>query len=223
MISWQRLTIGLSALAALACTRESGESSRFAIRAPEHLSAKGQGAFAAMPSDRAACYGINIKGVGTPVVGNQCSPPTGILLGFVGPGKEVEASVPRGSTITVELYLYLQPPGQNLPCPTFVPALAADQLSNMYLVGSSQATQVNDETAIIEIEAVFPGVGQTLAHQLSMPSVCRAPSGPSQNVPVLVSAGEQVLMGSGVVVRARAGGAAAGTVLSGSNVRVLVR
>jgi hypothetical protein len=173
-----------------------------------------------------ACYGINIKGTGATTVGNSCSPATGLLVGFVSPGESLETNVPRGLNISIELYLYLQPVGQNLPCPAFLPAVTNAQLPYMYLVGQANDVSTNEDKTVVDIDATFPGVNQNIAQQLSMSPACQAAAvpplqGPS---PYRSSSDVQLVSGTGFQVSGHAGGASPGaTILTGTNLKVIIK
>lgn len=168
----------------VACSRQAQfTQSQISITAPNILKAKL--ASDPMPTDRVACYGVNIKGAGSAAAANSCSPETAMLVGFVASGQNLTASVSKGSTLGIELYLYLEPPGVNIPCPHLQAAFGADQLLNSYLVGTASGVAVTQDQVEVDIEANFPGVAQNVAAQMSLPSSCTAspalPSGPNSN------------------------------------------
>lgn len=148
------------------CTRAKSNSSHVTFQIPM------QGSLAAMPTDRTACYGINITGAG-PANVNSCSPSTGIIAGFAEAGQTIEASVPKGNTVAVELYLYLKPVGASAPCPTLLPVFAGDQLADTYLVGTASNIPIKDDETEVDIVANFPGLTQNIAQQLSLPTSCQ--------------------------------------------------
>lgn len=183
-----RIMILIGAFCALGCQRDmSGGKSSITIRVPEahnKLSKTGGvGAMAAMPSNRKACYGINVTGPGIPINSASCGPQSGILAGFVEPGATVEVSVPKGEGRTIELYAYLQNVGDNLPCPALGASLPAAHLLNTYSVGTATNVAMTAESTVVYIDASFPGVTNHLASTLSLPSTCTAgasPTGPNK-------------------------------------------
>jgi hypothetical protein len=208
---------------AVACGRGVNEnSSSITIRAPTSLRPAGVGTLVALPTNRTACYGINVKGAGSATVGNSCSPETGLLAGFVTSGQDIKAAVPKGLTISIELILFLAPIGQTT-CPALVPAFALDQLGSMYIVGTASNISTSENDTVVTIDATFPGLTQNIAEQLSMSPTCRAAARESIPNPNSISAGAQTLSGTGVVMSARAGKPAQAIELTGTNVRMIVR
>jgi len=181
----------------LGCSRqvEQGGRSVITIRVPSAKNtfnkSGGVGAMSAMPSDRKACYGINVTGPGIQGPSNMCHPSAGIMAGFVEPGVEVSVEVPKGPNRTIELVAYLQNTGDNLPCPGYSPNMPPARLAATYKVGSA-VTDVTGPTTEVTITADFPGLANTVASQLSLPASCTVAATPTNNTP-----GFDVLSGGG--------------------------
>lgn len=171
------LTIFLS-VGAVGCQRKSADDrTTISIQAPQaenrQFKTGGIGALSVMPSDRKACYGVNVTGTGIPTQqGSSCSPVSGVLGGFVEPGGNIEVEVPKGSGRKIELYAYLQGPGENVACPQLVPTLSTAQLQHTYLIGTANDIDANSDVVTVNITASFPGLNTNLAQQLSLPATC---------------------------------------------------
>ena len=157
------------------------------------------GAMSAMPSNRKACYGVNITGpgIGTSKA-NLCSPSTGLTAGYVEPGANIELSVPRGSARKIEVFAFLQDVGQNNACSQFNPSMSAAELLNTYRIGS---TTVDIQSAVVEVNISmdFPGESNHLASLLTLPSSCTSTAG-SPNRPGFGVNGLSGVASSGSVV-----------------------
>lgn len=207
---------------AVACGRGVSEnsSSSIVIRTPSSIASSGVGAMAAIPAGRAACYGINILGVGSSH-GDSCSPPTGILAGFVSAGDTVTAQVPSKSNVKIQLFMYLKAVGSSDPCPALLPFIPAEQLDDVYMVGETSNVYVDGANMAVTINGTFPGVSQNIAQTFSIPSSCIASNsaGPTS---FSVSAGAQTMTGAGFSMTARAGKPMNQT-LTGAGFKLIVR
>lgn len=180
-----------------------GKSTRIRIQAPE---AYGKVGALSTPAGRKACYGVSISGEGingTPA--SNCSPQTGQVVGFVEAGKEIQASVNKGSGRKVELYVLLKAAGDNTACPSMTGAFSAHQLLNTYLVGSVSNLNLDSDEVVVEITASFPGEANHLAAQMALPATCTASIQQSYRSGFRVTAGRETLTGTGLILKARAG------------------
>jgi hypothetical protein len=188
----------------LGCQRSpSNVHSKMSIRVPDAANrlnkTGGVGAMSAMPSDRKVCYGVNVTGLGvTGTPATNCSPATGLLGGFVDAGGSIEMQVTRGSKRTVELYAYLESPGQNSPCPKAIGPLPATDLAQIYKVGAAYNVDMSADETTVEILAEFPGLPNNIAQELALPAVCTATSGGAVAPGFHVSAGHQTATGTGI-------------------------
>lgn len=173
------------AIFGLACTSGiPNGSSKFSIQTPS----RSVGTLATLPTDRKACYAINITDPAKKDIpetsDDPCSPPTGIVAGFVGPDESVSTVVPQG-TRTISLYLYLLPPGDNSPCPTMNAKISPKQLRDTFQVGQ-QTVSLKLESETVEFLVDFKGESLNIAKQLGLPESCVPPlATPSPTPPPL--------------------------------------
>lgn len=223
---WLVMTIILSATL-LACQRKvSGDLTTVSIQVPRaenHLQKTGGvGAMSTMPNDRKACYGINVTGPGIITQqGSSCSPVTGLLGGFVEPGSNVEVQVPKGTDRKIELYAFLEAPGENVPCPQLVPNLSSSQLIHTYLIGTASAIDTSPDVVTVDITASFPGLSTNLAQQLSLPATC-APVATDTSPHFRVTSGRQVSTGGGLKMIGVVGTTVQRGTASASGIKMLV-
>src|SRR5690606_27352661 len=121
---WRISLFIAASIFSLGCQRQASQTSTITIRVPKaaNMSRKsgGVGSMAALPSDRKSCYAVSVTGPGiTMSPSHICAPPTGLRAGFVEPGAMIEMQVPKGKDRKIELFAFLQSPGQDLPCPVF--------------------------------------------------------------------------------------------------------
>lgn len=206
--------------------RELNKDSRVSFRAPDKIAFKST-ALSAMPTNRTACYGVRVTGPNI-VSPNPttCDATPGIAAGFVASGEKMEIVVPRGDNRTFTLYLLLQKEGETAPCPTMGTHLTS-QFDQIYNVGSAKNVALTELEQEITIEAIFPGLENHIAAQLSLPAACLANSSPTPSGPgnptFQVSSGSQVMVGSGIRLHSRAGRGQDGSELSGTGIRMKVK
>lgn len=217
------LVLILSASFVIGCSRSVPESSfsSVSIQVPKGLNKIGS--LAAMPSNQKACYGVNVTGPGIPNSrGNTCSPNTGIIGGFAEPGAVLETSVPKGRDRKIELFAYLQPVGQNLPCPKFGKSMSVSQTTNTFVVGTVYNVDMSGDVTVVEITADFPGLTNHIAQQQSLALNCGTSDG--QNRPGFhVSGGAQTASGGGFRMISRAGRPTGQQSASGGGFRIETR
>lgn len=228
MDRWLKLTPFILVIC-LGCQRDIAKSgSTLTIQAPQALNSMnksgGVGALAAMPTNRKACYGVNVSGPG--IFSHQtdsCSLMVGMMAGFIEPGEMIELKVPKGEGRRVELYAYLQDPGQNLPCPEFTKSLTPMQVTHIFQVGLATGVNNSGEKTEVEIVASFPGVTNYLAQQLAMPATCSSGVVVNVNRPGFqVSSGQRVATGGTVKLIGRLGRAGPGTT-TGGGIRLMTK
>lgn len=216
-------------LLSLGCQRESKKtSSSIIIQVPKAANALnksgGVGALATMPADRKACYGIVLSGQGLANQTPTCAPPGATRAGFVEPGGVVEVTAPKGSGRTVELFAYLQNPGENNPCPGFSVNPSPTQVVATYKIGSVINVDMMADETHITIDASFPGLSNNYAMENSLPAFCSSgaagPGGPALGQ---ISSAQMAVSGSGVKLVGRVGGAWSNQVLTGSGVTLKVK
>lgn len=204
----------------LACQREAAKKSSIVLRMPN--SEKLSGLSTPWPSDRKACFGVNVTATDISSNYPSCSPKTGIVKGYVESDQVVEVDVPVGKARKIDLYLLLQPSGQNNPCPNIGPNFAGSQLTNTYLIGSTTADIVN-QIETVSITASFPGLSANIAQTNAMPSSCTAGSAPSNGNPNFhVGADTGTIVGAGYRIKSRIGTQVSGSALTGTGYRLKV-
>jgi hypothetical protein len=228
MVVRRLILLILSALFALGCQRQiKGTRSSISIQVPKSANAQGKtggvGAMAAMPSDRKACYGVVISGGGLDDKSATCGPKGSLFLGFVEPGQVITADVEKGKNRTVELFAFLESVGQNDPCPQFAPNLSAQQAVNTFKVGKADFVDMTSDTTEVTIIASFPGVGNHLAQELSLPVSCTATAGGTNPLGFSISAGRGLATGAGMKLLGRFGKPVAGQVATGSGMKLISR
>lgn len=211
------LIILMCTLASCSARKLTG-SSRVVMTAPRKMTMS-------LPSGRQACYGVSVRGPGIVArSANSCSPPTGVVTGFVKSGEQLELDIPKGEGRIFDILLFLMPYGDTGPCPTFNGALANSQLSATYLVGTTSVDLVQDSTDVV-IQTAFPGLARNIAYQTDMSATCKAYARPDMPpTPYAISAGgTQRLTGTGYTVQGQVGLPHQRPVLSGAGYKVIVR
>lgn len=195
------------------CQRKVDQSrSSIIIKAPNTQSKVG--AFAALPANRKACFGVSVSGPGIIGSADSCTVQTGVIGGFVESGKNIELSVERGSQRKIQLFLYLLPENSIDSCPVVTGQIPKSYLSALYLVGSVENLELTQDTQTVEIIYDFPGISQTLASQLTLPTSCGVgPTTGSGNYSV--SMDERVVSNANHTLRARVGKPIPGKVSTG--------
>jgi hypothetical protein len=216
-----RLLISLTILLSLiGCSRKQAGLSNISIQMP-NLQGKVGSLGATLPAGRVACYGVSIRGSGiTGVPANACHPELGMTLGFVAAGASLQAQVLKGSDRIFDVYLYLQPTGQNTPCPTMggFSSLSPD---NLYLIGNLPNVNLAKETETITIPITFNGVATNLYSQNSYPTSCLPP--PISNVRgYQISSVESLATGAGYKLRGRVGRVVSGDELTGGSLKLRI-
>ncbi len=192
-------------LATLGCQRKPKvEVSSIIIQAPQSLSTKGVGTFAALPAGRKACYGINVSAPDIAPTYVSCSPSMGIVAGYAASGGKLEAAVPRGANRKIDLYLYLLATGDNSPCPVMTKDLSGARLVDTYHVGTANVNLQKD-VETVNIAAVFPGAATNLASQLSMPSSCTSASTSNSTPGFGIASGAGTASTTNINLRAKIG------------------
>jgi hypothetical protein len=205
-----------------ACSRKSGKSSSISIQLSERNNKVSS--LDSYPTNRKACYGINITGPGiTSSAAGSCSPPVGIPGGFVAAGGSIEATVPYGSSRRFELYLFLQKEGENNPCPEMGTAFSKDQLLQTYLVGSTSGVTIDQPTLNLTITESFPGLTSNLAVTYSLPTSCtKLPTLPA--FPGFrTNAGHGVATGTGIQLIGSVGRPNSAQDLTGTGIKLRAR
>lgn len=181
------------------------------------------GTFAAIPTTRKACFGVNIVAADIKGLPSEtCNPKTGIVAGFVESGGLINVEVPKGEGRTFELYLYLASDGDTSPCPQMGMRFSSAQLSKLYYLGAATGISIKNAVEDVTITATFPGVAQTLAVANSYPTSCTVTSNPSSVPGFSVSAEAGVATGAGMKLNGRFG-RNDGTVLSGGGMKLIAK
>jgi hypothetical protein len=209
--------------------RNGGGAVKIRIATPSNpIGSQKMVAMAALPSDRKACYAVNVTGLNIAVApGAGCAPGLGSVGGFVQAGGELNVAVPKGTSRRVELYLYLMAPGDNGPCPAIGNPMAESRLGSTYLLGATENVTLAKDEEEVTIQASFPGVTQHLPRQLSMSTACISaadasmPSAVAGGLPGYYQSLAAGTVSNGTVsVRARIGRTVSGTTASGGNASV---
>lgn len=217
------IAICLMTLILMGCQRPiSDDVSKITIEVPKKL--ESVGSLTALPAGRKACFGINVTGPGIPSQqANSCSPSTGVTAGFVESGQVIEASVPKGLARKIELLVYLQAVGQDLPCPKLNASFTPSQLLNTYRVASQDGVDLTASEVAVTMTMSFPGLSQHLAQELAMPAACIANASPANPPGFGVTAARGFASGTGVQLYGRVGATKNAPVLSGGGVKLYVR
>lgn len=200
-----------------ACTRQQEGFSTIKIQAPSK-----NGTFAAIPSGRVACYGVNVTGTGiTGTPESTCKPASGTFLGFAESGAAIQGQVAKGKARKIDVYLYLQGVSENIPCASIAPFVTA-RPDKLYLIGSVPSIDLEKETETVNISTTFPGEGSSLYVTNSYPGSCLpTPVNVASNYQISPAYG--VSTGGGYVVHARVGRTTDGVVLTGSGIILKVK
>lgn len=219
MRSSRYLILASLCLFLLGCQREAAKKSSLVLRMPK--AEKLSGLSTPWPSDRKACFGVNVTSSDIAANYPSCSPVTGIVKGYVESDQVIEVDVPMGKSRKIDLYLYLQPTGQNNPCPNIGPSFGGTNLTNTYLIGTATADIVN-QIETVNITASFPGLSQNIAVNYSLPSTCTASSIPPGNPGFHISADAGTALGSGYKLKGKIGTQVSGNTLTGTGFKLKV-
>lgn len=211
------LFIVMTSLSLAACNRmgtNPNSMSTITIQAPKHLLAQ-------VPSGQVACYAINIYG-GNLVTssGGSCGPDMGITAGYVTSGQTVSATVPMNQTITIDLYMYLEPVGTNKPCPGF--SFSSTLLPNTYFIG--EASNVLTNSAQVDVNITANYTGQSVVQTMRLPASCTAgASGPVPPSHYSIDAGGvQTSTATGLKLNARVGAPTKTGTLTGTGYKLTI-
>lgn len=201
---WRSCIFILLGTAAVACNRngKSDGVSFLTIQTPNMNRIASSHMRNPFPLGKIQCYGISVRGGGiSATLPNQCTPETGLLAGFVSSGQTLTAQVPKGISITVDLYLYLAPSGSS--CPNMTAPLPDGLAPDIYLVASVPNVSTANETTTVDIPFTFNGVNITQSGATSC--VARAPSTAIEPAYQKISGGEAVFQSGGIKLKARLG------------------
>lgn len=206
----------MSFLVFLSCTREAKEFSTITIKAPSSK----LGTFAALPGGRVACYTVSVKGSGiSGSPASTCKPAAGTVFSFAAEGASIQGQVTRGTERSIDVYLYLQAVGENIPCSSLnFHTLRSDRL---YLIGSVSGLNFSKDVETVDIPTTFPGESQSLYTVNSYPVSCLPTSGGVSNYQISSSFGTAT--GSGYILQGRVGRPTAGGTLTGSGIILKLR
>lgn len=152
------------------CTRSLNKTgSTLKISAPNSK----LGALVALPAGRTACYGVSVKANDIKgYAGDNCSPATGVIGGYVLDGQTISLSVPSGTGRHIELYMYLKAVGDATACPPMNSKIPATQLVDTYFVGEATNVDTSQPETNVTIEWNHPGDAQNIAVVNGYPAVC---------------------------------------------------
>lgn len=210
----------LFCLVLCACTRPNSQgNSKLVIVAPEAFGKVG--ALATLPTNRKACFGVNVTADDiSGAAPSTCSPATGVVAGFKTSEEKIEASVKKGTSRKIDLYMYLQKEGVNQPCPSMGSRFASSMLSDLFLVASKSGVDFVNEVTEVEMTISFAGVANSLAS--SYPASCMAGNS-SSSYPIRIASDVNKVTGAGLMLRARVGAEPGGVVISGGGLKLHVK
>lgn len=221
--------IFMGSFCALGCQRDmSGGRSTLSIQVPAAANtlnkSGGVGAMATMPAGRKACYGVVVSGGGLNDHSATCGPKGSVFAGFVEPGGTVSVSLDKGKGRTVELFAFLENAGQDVPCPQLGPNLPAAQILNTFKVGSVSNVDMTAEVTEITITASFPGLSNTIAQELALPTSCSSSSTAGAGPPGFsISSGRSAATGTGYTLLGGFGKPVNGQVATGTGFKLFSR
>lgn len=161
----------ISAVLLMGCQRPEGDVSKLTLSLPEGLNASEKvGAFAAWPTGKKFCYGVNVTGEGIETESEACTPALGTRLGFTDQTK-VALDVRKGTGRQVDVYVYVA--ATNEVCPQLGKTPNIDR-RKIYLVGSKSNVDMSKDETKLEIFVTYPGDNAHIAAQLAMPAACLA-------------------------------------------------
>lgn len=208
-------------LSLMGCSRKQEGLSSISIQMPA-MHGK-VGALASLPAGRVACYGVTIRGAGIPGIGaNSCHPELGLNLGFVLAGETLQAEVAKGTGRTFDVYLYLQPAGENNPCPNMGSAFTTLSSQNLYKIGTLASVNLEKDVETISITTTFLGEASHLYAQNSYsPSCLPVVTAPKSGFQI--SASKATATGAGYILKGRVGRVVDGPELSGTGYKLKVK
>lgn len=211
----------LAACTMFSCTKKAETTtSVIALKVPSLQSQKNNvGTLSTIPTDRKACWGVNIIASDMPTTpATTCSPKTGVTAGYVADGGMISVDVPRGEARMFELYMYLQDAGSTQGCPTFGKKFSASDLTHVYFMGSTTVA-IRNPVEDITLVASFPGLNQTIASLNTYPATCTAVTPPAGVPGLHVSNGAGTAVGGGIRLSGTVG-KTAGPALIGGGMRM---
>ncbi len=218
-IFWASLCV----FALSSCSRKAGETATVSIQLGTGAGAQKNANASSYTGDRKACYGVSISGPGiTPSV-NSCSPPLGIVAGYVALGGTLSASVPYGSNRQIQLFLYLQREGENNPCPEMGAVFSKEQLSQTYLVATASNLNFSQPSVNVSMTERFPGLTQTIASQFTLPRSCLPVASAPARPGFRISTGSGYASGSGVLLLGKVGRPTFGQEMTGTGIVLRAR
>lgn len=218
-----RSAICIMFLVTSACTRKVEDFSKIRIQSAQSVSGKVE-AISSLPVGRKACYGFSVTGPNISASTNSCSPLLGLTGGFVEAGGILEASVPRGSQRTIDLYLLLLAVGDNSPCPSLINPFPSNLLDKIYFVGRTSNIDLTQAEQTVNITATFPGESQNIAVQNSYASSCLPANTIASNPRGFqISADTQTATSSGYILHGRAGVPTNGTILISPSYKIITK
>lgn len=217
------ILISISILMVEGCTRNPKGYTKVQFQTSSSTASGVVGTMATLPAGRVPCYGVSIKGSGisNSMAATSCRPEIGMRLGFVGEGGILQGDVLKGPDRTFEVYLYLQPTGQNNACPSMA-SFSTIPVSQLYFLGSVSNVKLEKEAETITIATTFPGEAQNLVAQNSYSASCNsnAVAGAS-NYQIATSTGHAT--GTGYILQGRVGRVNNGTILIGTGIQLRVK
>lgn len=206
----------------MACSRPSGEKSYLRIQAPnsQSLAKSGLNAFSNIPSNRKACYGVNVTASDITIESSACTPKMGIVAGFVEENEIIQVEVPRGTKRKIDLYLHLMPPGQSGPCPKLNTKLENIVISSTFLMGSAVDVDLNQDIQTVSIDMDFPGLSAHIGQQLALPSTCQGNSAPERRSGFHLSTSQGIATGGSIRMHGRIGRPTPGTTATGGSIKL---
>lgn len=214
----------LSIFAFGACTR-AGNSNQSTLKFQTPSRSKEKiTTLAALPDGQKICYGVNVTGPGiTNTASSACSLETGLTAGFVAEGDFIEIVVPQGEKRKIELYLFSLKEA-TATCPSIDDPISTEQLSQIYLVGTVESVDLFKMTETIEIPVVFPGLSQSLAQTLTLPTSCFPTASPTQSTSKFqITTASQSSSAGGIRLIGEAGRATTSGELVGSGLKLIIK
>lgn len=161
----------ISAVVLMGCQRPEGDVSKLTIELPAGLNdSQKVGAFAAWPTGKKFCYGVNVTGDGIETETDACSPALGTRIGFTDQSS-VSLEVRKGTGRQVDVYVYVAAVSE--ACPVLGKSPDIDR-RKIYLVGSKSRVDMSKDETKLDLFVTYPGDNAHIAAQLSMPAVCLA-------------------------------------------------
>ncbi|MES2962828.1 MAG: hypothetical protein V4760_02985 [Bdellovibrionota bacterium] len=162
-----------------------------------------------------ACFSVSVTGDSIEMSApNQCSVPSGVFKGSVGPGGSLAIEVPRGSARKLEVFAFFRSNSVG-ECPS-ASTLAAFDPEKTVRVGETTFDAMSSEVNVA-VEVSLPNAGTNLISQYSLPATCSTATYVPGTGSSTIGAGTQRQTGGNFIAQSTVSGRQSEKVLQGGS------